>query len=51
MASLKTTYDPKDIKNLEMYEDIKYSDKNKDDTRYIDSHPDNWKKQNKDWGS
>ena len=50
MASLKDTYDPKDIKNLEMYEDIESSDKNKDDTRYIDSHPDNWKKQNRDWG-
>ena len=40
----KNTYDPKDIKNLEMYEDIESSDKNKDDTAFIDSHPDSWLK-------
>tara|TARA_R100001594_G_scaffold90059_1_gene124547 strand:+ start:263 stop:1780 length:1518 start_codon:yes stop_codon:yes gene_type:complete len=53
----------KKMKNLEKYEDIESSDKNLPDTRYIDSHPDNWKKKavdhgfvyddegNKNWGS
>ena len=47
----KDIYNPKDIKNLEKHLDAEKNWRmNQDDTQYIDSHPDSWKKQNKSFG-